>query len=58
MDGPGSAGQDSDDALPGQPLRAFQLVRAIINPKSFPPKSAAGEALPNLYRANSATVEE
>jgi hypothetical protein len=33
-----------DDALPGQPLRAFQLVRAIIDPKSFP--QSAGEARP------------
>ena len=31
------AGQEPiDDALPGQPLRAFQLVRAIIDPPSFP----------------------
>jgi len=33
-----------DDALPGQPLRAFQLIRAIIDPKSFP--QSAGEARP------------
>jgi hypothetical protein len=30
-----------DDALPGQPLRAFQLIRAIIDPKSFPQPAEA-----------------
>ena len=29
-------GTPINDALPGQPLTAFQLIRAIINPTSFP----------------------
>jgi len=41
-------GLDSiEDALPGEPLRAFQLSRTIIDPKSFP--QSAGEARPKAY---------
>jgi hypothetical protein len=36
-----------DDALPGEPLRAFQLIKAIIDPRSFP--QSAGEARPKAY---------
>jgi hypothetical protein len=42
-----------DDALPGEPLRAFQLIREIINPVS----RISGEAKPDgSARANSETA--
>ena len=47
-----SVQESIDDALPGEPLRAFQAIRKIIT--SFPPP--AGEAQPEAIRQNSRTV--
>jgi hypothetical protein len=43
-----------DDALPGEPLRVFQLIRSIVM-NQFP--ASAGEARPELIRQNSGAVK-